>query len=387
VSRADLVVIGGGPAGLAAARGYRDSGGRGDVVILAREPRPPYRRPPLTKDYLRGEIEAGELPLEQPEWFTEREVALATGVAAVALDTEARVVHTDRGDEIFYDHCVLATGSNPKRPDLPGADDLAVLTVRTVENSDALRELEPGDQAIVVGSGFIGCEAAVSLAMRGLEVELVTDEEQPQSARLGNEVGALLAGWLREAGVSFRPGRPVDAIEPGGRGVTLEGGARLQASTVVLALGVEPDIAVGADAGLEVDRGRLCCDESARTSADGVLAAGDAARLFNPLAGRHLSVEHWGEALAQGELAGRTAAGTEDRWDAVPGFWSTIGRRTIKQAAWGDGHDEVLLDERGDGWTAWYGHEGRCVGVLSHEHDDDYERGSELVAAGAPLPR
>ena len=306
---------------------------------------------------------------------------------AVALDPDARLVHTDSGDAVSFEHCVLATGSRPKRPDLPGAANPAVRTVRTVEDSDVLRELEPGDQAIVVGSGFIGCEAAVSLAMRAVQVELVTDEEQPQAARLGDEVGEVLAGWLREAGVSLRLGRPVEAIEPGGQGVTLEGGERLRASTVVMALGVQPDIAVGADAGLEVDRGRLCCDASARTSADGVLAAGDAARLFNPLAGRHLNVEHWGEALAQGELAGRTAAGSEDHWDAVPGFWSTIGRRTIKQAAWGDGHDEVHLDERGDAWTAWYGHEGRCVGVLSHEHDEDYERGTELVAAGAPLPR
>ena len=387
MSHADLVVIGGGPAGLAAARGYRDAGGGGDVLVLAREPHPPYRRPPLTKDYLRDELEAAELFLEPPEWFVARRVTLTTGVEAVALDLDARLVHTDSGDVVSFEHCVLATGSRPKRPDLPGAANPAVRTVRTVEDSDVLRELEPGDQAIVVGSGFIGCEAAVSLAMRAVQVELVTDEEQPQAARLGDEVGEVLAGWLREAGVSLRLGRPVEAIEPGGQGVTLEGGERLRASTVVMALGVQPDIAVGADAGLEVDRGRLCCDASARTSADGVLAAGDAARLFNPLAGRHLNVEHWGEALAQGELAGRTAAGSEDHWDAVPGFWSTIGRRTIKQAAWGDGHDEVHLNERGDAWTAWYGHEGRCVGVLSHEHDEDYERGTELVAAGAPLPR
>ncbi len=311
MSHADLVVIGGGPAGLAAARGYRDAGGGGDVLVLAREPRPPYRRPPLTKDYLRHELDAAELYLEPPEWFATQGVTLATGVEAVALDPDARLVHTGNGDPVSFEHCVLATGSRPKRPDLPGAGDPAVRTVRTVEDSDVLRELEPGHQAIVVGSGFIGCEAAVSLAMRAVEVELVTDEEQPQAARLGDEVGEVLAGWLREAGVSLRLGRPVEAIEPGGQGVTLEGGARLRASTVVLALGVEPDIAVGADAGLEVDRGRLCCDASARTSADGVLAAGDAARLFNPLAGRHLNVEHWGEALAQGELAGRTAAGSD----------------------------------------------------------------------------
>jgi 3-phenylpropionate/trans-cinnamate dioxygenase ferredoxin reductase component len=387
VSHAALVVIGGGPAGLAAARGYRDGGGRGVVVILAREPHPPYGRPPLTKDYLRGELDRTELLLEAPRWFGDHEVLLETGVAALALDPVARLVHTQERGALSFEHCVLATGARPQRPDLPGADDPAVQTVRTVEDSDALQQLEPGTRVIVVGSGFIGCEAAVSLAARGLRVELMTDEEQPQARRLGDEVGDLLAGWLREAGVSLRLGRPVAAIAPGGRGVVLESGERLEASTVVLALGIEPDIELGRAAGLEVESGRLLCDESGRTSAERVLAAGDAARLLNPVAGRHLGVEHWGEALAQGELAGRTAAGSQARWEAVPGFWSTIGKRTIKQAAWGDGHDEVRLRDGGDGWTAWYGREGRCVGVLTHQRDEDYERGSELVAAGAPLPR
>jgi 3-phenylpropionate/trans-cinnamate dioxygenase ferredoxin reductase component len=386
VRHAALVVIGGGPAGLAAARGYRDGGGRGEVVILAREPHPPYRRPPLTKDYLRGELDRAELQLEAPQWFADSEVLLETGVTALALDPEARLVHTEERAELSFEHCVLATGAQPQRPDLPGADDPAVHTVRTVEDSDALQQLEPGAGVIVVGSGFIGCEAAVSLAARGLRVELVTDEEQPHARRLGNEVGELLAGWLREAGVGLRLGRPVAAIEAGGRGVVLESGERLEASTVVLALGIEPDVELGRAAGLEVASDRLVCDESGRTSAERVLAAGDAARFLNPVAGRHLGVEHWGEALAQGESAGRTAAGSEARWDAVPGFWSTIGERTIKQAAWGDGHDEVRLRDSGDGWTAWYGREGRCVGVLTHQRDEDYERGSELVAAGAPLP-
>ena len=386
MSHAALVVIGGGPAGLAAARGFREAGGRGQVVMLAREPRAPYNRPPLTKDYLRGEAGDEELPLESPEWFRDNEVRLEAGVPAVALDPEARVVATEERGEISFERCVLATGSRPKRPPLPGAGDPALRTIRTVEDSDALRSLGAADKVVIVGSGFIGCEAAVSLAIRDVEVELVTDEEAPQAARLGADVGERLAAWMREAGVVLRLGRPVTAIEPGAGGVELEEGGRLEGSTVVLALGIEPDTALAQAAGLELDDGRLACDEAGRTSAEGVLAAGDVARLHNPSAGRRLTVEHWGEALAQGEVAGRTAAGAEARWDAVPGFWSTIGDRTIKQAAWGDGHDEVRVRNGEAGWTAWYGSEGRCVGVLTHERDEHYERGSELVAAGAPLP-
>ena len=383
---AALVIVGGGAAGLSAARGYRDAGGDGEIVMLAGEPRPPYRRPPLTKEYLRGELGAAELPLEVPEWFSQSRVRLETGTWALELDPGARTVTTEEQGELSYDRCVLATGARPKRPGLPGADDPEVHTVRRVEDSDRLRQIEPGERVAVVGSGFIGCEAAASLAMRGAEVELVTDEHQPQAARLGDEVGARIAAWLRDDGVTLRLGRPVAEIEPGGRALSLEGGHRIEASAVVLALGVEPNVELGQRAGLELDDGRLACDASGRTSVDGVLAAGDTARLDNPTAGHRITVEHWGEALAQGEVAGRTAAGAEARWDAVPGFWSTIGRRTIKQAAWGDGHEEIRLDEGDGGWTAWYERDGRCVGVLAHERDEDYERGSDAVAAGAGPP-
>ncbi len=179
-------------------------------------------------------------------------------------------------------------------------------------------------------------------------------------------------------------GTPVERMEASG--VTLEGGERLPAATVVSALGIEPAAEPAVVAGLELDAGRIACDSAGRTSAAGVFAAGDVARLHNTLAGRRLTVEHWGEALAQGTVAGRAAAGDPAAaWDQVPGFWSTIGRRTLKQAAWGDGHDEVRLDEHGEAWTAWFVRDGRCVGVLTHDRDEDYERGRELVAAGAAL--
>jgi NADPH-dependent 2,4-dienoyl-CoA reductase/sulfur reductase-like enzyme len=124
-----------------------------------------------------------------------------------------------------------------------------------------------------------------------------------------------------------------------------------------------------------------------RSSHPGILAAGDVARAFNAAAGRHLAVEHWGEALAMGEVAGRTAAGDRDAaWAQAPGFWSTIGERTLKYAAWGDGFDTARLEEDGNGFTVWYGRGGACVGVLAHERDEDYERGRELVERGAPMP-
>jgi NADPH-dependent 2,4-dienoyl-CoA reductase/sulfur reductase-like enzyme len=159
------------------------------------------------------------------------------------------------------------------------------------------------------------------------------------------------------------------------------------ADLVLIAAGVKPRGEIAAAAGLATHHGRIVVDEHMRASADGVLAAGDVAWAGNAAAGRHLAVEHWGDALAMGEIAGRTAAGEDAQWDAAPGFWSTIGTRTLKYAAWGDGHDEARFVQRpAGGWSVWYGRDRVTVGVLAHDADADYERGRELVEHGAPLP-
>jgi NADPH-dependent 2,4-dienoyl-CoA reductase/sulfur reductase-like enzyme len=150
---------------------------------------------------------------------------------------------------------------------------------------------------------------------------------------------------------------------------------------------VEPEAGIAAGAGLAVEAGRVRVDAHMRSSAAGVLAAGDVAFAFNAAAGRHLAVEHWGEALAMGQVAGRTAAGLEASWAEVPGFWSTIGDRTLKYAAWGDGFDDAsLVDHGGGAFTVWYSHQGVTVGVLTHDADHDYERGRRLIEQRQPAP-
>ncbi len=375
MSRVGLLVAGGGPAGHSAARGYREAGGEGEVVLVGAEPHRPYRRPPLTKEYLRGEAGPEALPLEDEDWYAGQGVTLRLGERVTGLDPEAGTATTESGPEIAFERCVLATGARPAGPG-------GVRVMRTREHSDALRAA--GNTVAVVGSGFIGCEAAASLALTGREVTLVSDEPMPQSRRLGGEVGVRIAAWLEDTGVRLRMASPMESLDLSG--VTLEGGERIAADTVVSALGIEPAVEPAEAAGLELDEGRIACDEAGRTSAPGVFAAGDVARLHHPLADRRLSVEHWGDALAQGGVAGRAAAGDEQvAWTEVPGFWSTIGRQTLKQAAWGDGHDTVRLEEHGDAWTAWLLRDGRCVGVLTHQRDEDYERGRGLVADGARL--
>ena len=385
-----VVIVGGGPAALAVARGYRAARGSGPVTMLSAEARPPYRRPPLTKEYLRGRIGASDLLLEDLGWFSQRAVDLRCGTRAVRLDPARRVVLTVDGDELAFDECVLCTGSEPVRPPVPGAEGSRVHVIRTVEDAAAVAAVaHAGARIVVIGSGFIGCEAAASLAMRGALVTMVTPEHTPQDERLGREVGDRLRAWLTEAGVEVVAEATVTEIsEPGEGGlrILLEDGDEISCDRVVLGTGVRPRTALAESAGLAVEDGAVPTDPSMRTAIEGVRCAGDLALAHNPTAGRRLRVEHWGEALAQGEVAGRAIAGEDAAWDTVPGFWSTIGLRTIKQAAWGDGWDEVLVDSDADGFTAWYGKDARVVGVVTHERDGDYVRGRRLVATGAAWP-
>ncbi|HET9094650.1 MAG TPA: FAD-dependent oxidoreductase [Solirubrobacteraceae bacterium] len=381
-----LLIVGGGPAGLSAARGYRAAGGEGDVAIVTDEHRMPYRRPPLTKDLLRGEITEDALDLEEESWLAEHRVALISG-RAVALNPDAHEVVLSGGRTLPYARCVLATGAEPTRPPIPGADDPGVRVVRALDDvRELLVRLSAGrGRVAVIGSGFIGCEVASSLRRRGAQVRLLSDEPAPNTTRLGPDAAAEIERWLAAEGVELELGRPVESISRAGaelRVVTAAGGAT--ADVVVMATGVAPRSELLAPSGLRLEHGAIPVDGAMRTTLPDLLAAGDVCQALNVAAGRPLRVEHWGDALAQGELAGRSAAGQAVAWAQVPGFWSTIGEHTLKYAAWGDGHDHTRLERHGDGaFSVWYGREGTTVGVLTHRCDEAYERGRELIAGGA----
>lgn len=383
-----LIIVGGGPAGLATARAYRNAGGLARVEILSTESYPPYNRPPLTKDFLRGESNREDLPMETEDWYRENDVGLRLSTVVEALDRERAVVETDAGERFSYDACVLATGSEPVRIPVPGADDPEILVMRTLENSARLRErVGKGDRAVVVGSGFIGCEAAASLSLRGADVTLVSLEEVPQGERLGGEVGGRIRGWLEDYGVDLRLGTALEGIErrDGGYSVAVEGGEDISAGTVLFGTGVEPRLGLAEGAGLEVEGG-VVTDSSMRTSGPGVFAVGDIASAFNESAGRHVSVEHWGDALEHGRIAGTVIAGGEAAWSMAPGFWSTIGEKTLKYWSWDGGWDERAFEDRGESFVVRYGRDGALVGILTHGADEDYEEGREPIERGDPFP-
>ncbi|HEY2719663.1 MAG TPA: FAD-dependent oxidoreductase [Solirubrobacteraceae bacterium] len=380
-----IVIVGAGPAGLATARSYRESGGAAPVTIVGREPRPPYRRPPLTKEFLRGEIPAAELPLERDGWYAEHEVELRLGCEVSAIDPRGGAVQI--GDESLRAAAiVLATGSEPVRPKLPGIEHARVLSVRELPDSERIAEhVREGSHALVLGSGFIGCEIAASLACLGVHITLIAQEDAPQRERLGRAAALRIGDWLRELGVELVTGAEVRAIEDG-RAALLADGRRLEGEWVLLGTGARPRAALAEEAGAAVKDGAVLVDAQMRAG-ERLLAVGDVAFACNASAGRRLRVEHWGDALAHGETAGKTLAGRASAWDDVPGFWSTIGEHTLKHAAWGDGHDSTELVGHADGtFTVWYTRAGSLVGVLTSERDGDYERGRELIRRGASGP-
>jgi NADPH-dependent 2,4-dienoyl-CoA reductase/sulfur reductase-like enzyme len=306
----------------------------------------------------------------------------------VTLDPGARVVGLSGGRELPYEACLLATGAEPTRLPVPGADQPAVRVIRSLDHVRDLHARLAGrlDSVAVIGSGFIGCEIAASLRLRGHPVSLLSDEAAPNAARLGEAAGKIIGEWLAGEGVELHLGCPVERIDATADGVRVKAGQTSVAARVaVMAAGVTPRAELAAQAGLElVDGGAIAVDTAMRATGDGLLAAGDVCRAENRAAGRALRVEHWGDALAQGEVAGRSVAGADAAWDAVPGFWSTIGRRTLKYAAWGDGYDESRLETGpGGSFVVRYGRGGALVGVLTHESDDAYEAGAEQIAAGA----
>lgn len=374
-----LVVIGSGPAGVSAATSYLGAGGEGPVLLVSRDAHAPYERPPLSKEALR---EPGGI--ERSAFVTDKElgdVEVRLDTAVTGLDLESRTL-TMGEDTETYDNLVIAAGMTPLP--LPGADeDAEVHLLRSLADAQALKQsASHARTALVIGSGFIGCEAAVSLARLGLDVTLVSREEGPQANRLGAYAAGVITDWMTAEGVTVMPGVGVTSVHAPRR-VHLDNGQTIEPDLVLAALGVSPATDFIEGTGLQTHEGRLVVDEHLRTDDEHVWAAGDAARAMNASAGRTLSVEHWGDALTMGEVAGRNAAGGEETWDAVPGFWSQIGDHWLQYSAWGDGYDTSEVVERTGGFTVWYGRDKEVVGVLAVNADNDYERGGQLIGERA----
>ena len=299
------MIVGAGLAGGKAAETLRAEGFDGRVVLLGAEPDRPYERPPLSKDYLRGEAERDAAYVHPEAFYGEQDIELRKEVTVEALDLPASQVVL--GDErLDYARLLLATGAEPRRLPVPGADLDGVHYLRDFGDSDALRaRIQASGRVAVVGAGWIGAEVAASARQMGLEVTLIEQLDVPLERVLGREVGAVYAGIHRDHGVELLTGTGVEAIEGSGRAerVRLAGGRTVDCDFVVVGIGVAPRTGLAEQAGLEVGDG-VHVDARLKTAHDAVFAAGDVAGAWHPFFERRLRVEHWHNALEQGPVRG-----------------------------------------------------------------------------------
>jgi 3-phenylpropionate/trans-cinnamate dioxygenase ferredoxin reductase subunit len=342
MSTQTFVIVGGGLAAAKAAEALREEGFDGRVVLLGEEDVAPYERPPLSKDYLRGEAGRDGIWAQEDGWYDAHDVELRTSTKVTELAIATSEVVLDGGERIGFDQLLLATGSSPKRLPIAGAENANVL--RTVHDSDRLREaLTPGARVVVIGAGWIGCEVAASARQRGAEVTLVAPEQVPLERVLGPEVGAIYRDVHAAQGVELVLGTGIEALDASG--VTTSDGRTLPADLIVMGVGVAPRVELAEAAGLDVDDGVLT-DDRLRTSAPNVYAAGDIARAQHPIFGERVRVEHWGTALEQGAAAARNMLGADLAYERIPYFFSDQFDTGMEYAGWAPSYDRVVF--RGD---------------------------------------
>ncbi len=316
----NVVIVGAGAAGFAAAHALRAEGYDGPIAMVGADIAEPYDRPNLSKDYLAGTAQPEWLPLRDPAWYRDNRIDLRLGRRVSALDLAGRRVLLESGEGLGFDRLLIATGADPVRLPIPGADGANVHYLRSLADADRIVAATTGaKRAAVIGASFIGLEVAAALRARGLEVHVVAPEEVPMARILGPELGAHIRRLHESHGVVFHLGDSATAI--GLSQLTLKSGAALSADVVVVGVGVRPNVALAEAAGLAVDKGVLV-DDYLETSAPGVYAAGDIARWPDKITGERVRVEHWVVAERQGQTAARNILGRGKRFDAVPFFWS-----------------------------------------------------------------
>src|SRR4051812_5252986 len=385
-----FVIVGAGMAGGKAVETLRAEGFDGRVVLLGAEPHRPYERPPLSKDYLRGE--GGPAWLQEDEgWYAQNDVDLRTSAVVQSIDAGDRAVVLSGGERIGFDRLLLATGAEPRRLPVDGADLDGVHLLRTIEDSDAIRaSFDSGGRLVVVGGGWIGCEVAASARQKGMDVTLLEPLELPLLRVLGPQLGAFYRDVHVDQGVEMLLGGGCDAIEGSGRveRVRTSDGRTIDCTAVVVGIGVAPRTELVQDVA-RVDNGILV-DERLQSRVDGIFAAGDIANAQHPLFGRRVRVEHWANALEQGPAAARAMLGHDVSYDKVPYFFSDQYDVGMEYAGLHDpGSDELVL--RGDmasrEFVAFWLRDDKLVAGMNVNVWDVSDPIQELIRSGASVDR
>ena len=337
-----MVIVGGGAAGFAAAEMLRREGFDGGLTLISSDDAAPYDRPNCSKDYLAGNAPEDWMPLRPAEFYKDQSIALELRTEVAAIEPNTRQVTLANGRSVPFDKLLLATGAEPVRLDIPGADQPHVHVLRSLTDSRAIiAKAETARRAVVLGASFIGLEVAAALRARKIEVHLVAPDRHPLERVLGREFGEFIRAIHEEHGVAFHLEETPTAIESAS--VKLKGRATLPADLVVVGIGVRPRLQLAERAGLKIDRG-VAVNEYLETGAPGIFAAGDIARWPDPHTGENLRIEHWVVAERQGQTAARNMLGQREVFDAVPFFWSEHYDVPINYVGHAEKWDEIAVD-------------------------------------------
>jgi NADPH-dependent 2,4-dienoyl-CoA reductase/sulfur reductase-like enzyme/nitrite reductase/ring-hydroxylating ferredoxin subunit len=374
-----VVIVGGGAAGLAAADTLRRAGYEGKLTMISADAAPPCDRPNLSKDYLAGTASEEWIPLRSSAYYTEREIELVLDSRVTSIDLQSKKLQLADATQINYGALLLATGADPVRFEIPGAQPSRVHYLRTLADSRAVIASAVGARrAVVIGASFIGLEVAASLRTRGLEVHVVGRESVPMERVLGSQIGSFVQSLHQSHGVVFHLGKTIERVE--GTTAVLDDGTRLEADFIVIGAGVRPAIALAEQAGLTIDRG-VQVDQYLRTSAPDVYAAGDIARWPDPHSGNRIRVEHWVVAQRQGQMAAMNMLGHAQAFDAVPFFWSQHYDVAINYVGHAENFDAADVDGslEGHDCTVTYRERGRTLAVATISRDLESLRAERLM--------
>ena len=386
----NIVIVGGGLAGAKAAEALRENDFDGHIILFAAEDHLPYERPPLSKDFLAGTKTLTDFTVDNAAWYRDHDVDLRLGTTVTAIDPSAHTVTLPDEDTIRYDKLLLATGSRPRRPNIPGADTDGVHYLRSVEDAEDLNSLlQQGTSLAVVGAGWIGLEVAAAARQRGVDVTVVELARLPLLAALGPEVAEVFADLHRQHGVDLRLEAEVASVTASG--LTLADGSEVTADAVLVAVGAAPNVELAEQAGLTLADGGVEVDASLRTSDADIYAVGDIAAAHNPVFDTRIRTEHWANALKQPAVAAAAMLGRDASYDELPYFFTDqydLGMEYVGHPA-GSTHVVFRGDPRADDnreFTAfWLGPDNRVLAGMNVNVWEGLDDIKAVVRAGAPV--
>ena len=388
--KVEFLLVGAGFASAHCATELRKRGAEGEILLVGREPELPYERPPLSKEYMRGESERSDAYVHPSSWYEENDVELLTGRNVMSLDPEQRSAKLQGGDEVRFEKALLATGANVNILRVEGAENEGIHYLRAFGNTEAIRaDAEKAEHVVLIGGSYIGSEVAASLTAKGTKCTIVMMEEVLLSNNFGEEAGRFFHDLVELHGIEILGGETLQAFEGDGRvkAVVTESGKQVECDAVVVGAGVRPDVMLAQKAGLEVDDG-IICDAKLQTSVEGIYAAGDVCSYDSVIHGRRLRVEHWDVALQQGQAAGANMLGEDRDYDVVPYFFSDLADwASLEYVGPAQDWDEIVWrgDRDSGEFSAWYLKDGKVAGCLSVERSEDLGRARELLAEGADV--